>query len=970
MEVLIILSSIFTTVFLLFKIIFHKYQPSFTQKFCFGSVLFLTIFFKNYKDNLPWVYLFDSIFGLEYITYLIFPLFVGSTFFIVIKFCCIVESKFPTSRFLTKTPKNLYASDDPINNEEEDVLSYKPKIDSLISILKNEKNEKSFTIGLVGPWGNGKSSIINIALNRISKTNSDDIVVIHFLPYLNHREEDIINEFFISLSNKLSKYSGKLSNQILDYAKKITDIYKGDNVLDFFDKHIVSFNNGSAKDLYDSINERLKEIDKKIIVFVDDLDRLNGEEISQVLKLIRNTADFRNTVFVVAMDKDYVIKRLKADNNISSTRFIDKFFQLEIYLPAISKKDLRTIVYNKLKDAFLIYNPEFELQLEKGLNHEMNLFDDYIKNIRDAKRLVNQIIYDFQFLKEEINFKDFMNFTYFKLKFPKFMELLNHNTLDFLENDNGEYRLKIKENNETENKLTKHDVLDLIALGNVKHNDYTFLENYSINLLLTPNEDCLKKTLGIDCEDELLLSKTLAYLFGNENKVESFNSIRKDNNFHMLMQQKVFKNVFIEKEFQTLIQEDDFNIRQDLIKKIFQEGKIPQLFNRLDYFNSDNQEIQRNIVLILLNIQNNIKEFKVNEQEVLNKIAVYVEKQISKDGNADNYGIIAWLKANIFEGENLSIENKVLIIGELWESKTETNLWEIDEDYIAENAIILFEKYLSSFDDNLWNVNDYSFYKYYHLLKNINGIKEEINYIIIEFWKKNNIELLCAQSTDTPAFSLSSFKISDFVSEIFKSKIQFHDFVINHSENPPDAVKEFLELFALHQITSYNLPIVYNFEHSKLMLERLSFNVNSRNRSFYDENEKFLQIVFETNLEGLISTIIDARNARDNYELISSSYPEIKITSKDLALFQFSSFSFKEKYYLFVSYDKEYRLGHAIEILKAFEAISILMYGSNKINFRPYRTRISNRVKIKILDDKYLQVISIQRANTIKLNAQ
>jgi hypothetical protein len=962
-DYLVIITSALTTFYFLFKISFYSYQPSYSQKVTVCSIVFFILYFEYIKNQLPWRNLSDSVFDIEYVIYILIPLITSLMFFVVIRILMKVDSAFSNNRSSKKTNTNIYLSDDPIEEEEEEILSYKPKIKSLAQILLNETYEKSISIGLVGPWGNGKSSVIYMTQKRIKNETREDLIMIHFLPYLNHKEEDIINEFFTSLSNELAKYSGKLSGQVLDYAKKLTEVYRGNNVFDLFNKHVSNINSTPAKELYDNINKLLIEINKKIIVFVDDLDRLSGKEIIQVLKLIRNTADFRNTIFVVAMDKDYVINRLKAENNISSTRFIDKFFQLEIYLPEIDKSILREYVYKSLKASILNNSSDFEIKLSKGLNHEGNLFEDFIKNLRDAKRLVNQIIFDYNFLKDEINLKDFFNFTYFKLKFPKFMELLNHKRLDFLEIDNGVYRLKDKPKKEGESRPGIQAKIENLAVFNrMKTNDYRYLNKYVVTDLLIPSNDCLKDTLNIDCDDVLLLSKSLAYLFGDENKVVSFNSIRKENNFRMLMQQRVFENVLLEREFEELINEGNEDNRHNILESLYSRNKLTQLISRLDYYNTEGKHILSNIVLILFRLYEKRSDYVINEYQLLYKLADFVEKIIEQDGKVSQESV-NWVKEVLFKESILSSENKLSILCELWESKDDNKLWHFEEDYILSKALELFEEYLSNHNDELWKVNDYSIYKYYHLLKSITDIKEKLNKLIRDFWKANDIELLCAQSTDLPAFSLSSFKITDTVTEIFDTKFQFHEFVKNHSNHPSEAVKEFLEVYELHQITGYGLSIVYNFEHSKLMLDKISNNKKSHGRSSYNEVEKYLQIVFETNSDILISEIVQLRKAKNTDEIIYR-YPSIDISFQKLDLLQFSIFTSDGKHYLFISYDKKHGLNHGIKILTAFEAIASNSYGLTTNSFKPYKTKLSEKEKIMIDNEVYIKAISIQRAKT------
>jgi len=57
---------------------------------------------------------------------------------------------------------NEFKNDDPIFKFDDDRLGYLPIIKRLSGILITEKHKKSFSVGLIGPWGNGKSSVINL----------------------------------------------------------------------------------------------------------------------------------------------------------------------------------------------------------------------------------------------------------------------------------------------------------------------------------------------------------------------------------------------------------------------------------------------------------------------------------------------------------------------------------------------------------------------------------------------------------------------------------------------------------------------------------------------------------------------------------------------------------------------------------------------------------------------------------------
>lgn len=89
-----------------------------------------------------------------------------------------------------------------------------------------------------------------------------------------------------------------------------------------------------ATDSREKIQKAVAALNKKIVILIDDLDRLTGEEILEVLKLINKNASFQNTVFVTAYDKQYVNTVLGSVVCCPEGRdFTDKYFNMELPLP-------------------------------------------------------------------------------------------------------------------------------------------------------------------------------------------------------------------------------------------------------------------------------------------------------------------------------------------------------------------------------------------------------------------------------------------------------------------------------------------------------------------------------------------------------------------------------------------------------------------------------------------------------------
>ena len=308
---------------------------------------------------------------------------------------------------------------DPAN----DILKRNRFIEELRNKLKATKTQNgSFPIGIVAKWGSGKSTFINSLVNGLDQK---DFVVIELNVWKYASSAQIIEGLFEQLKSKLHQYSFKIENKLQQYSNSLLKGAQGDEISILRNILSVFSTERSLEQQYEYINSELKKLPIKIVIVIDDLDRLDKKEIYEVIRLIRNTANFSNTFFIVAYDRNYLLNAIEEINPYEAHTYLEKIFQLEFTLPPISAELIREQLWQRLS-AFLTENDKigYREMIENGSqfyeeNYRADLTSMFLSNIRDVVRFTNSFRLNYEFIKDEIFFPDFFNLELIRFKHPE-----------------------------------------------------------------------------------------------------------------------------------------------------------------------------------------------------------------------------------------------------------------------------------------------------------------------------------------------------------------------------------------------------------------------------------------------------------------------------------------------------------------------------------------------------------------------
>lgn len=443
-------------------------------------------------------------------------------------------------------------------------------------------SECSFAFGITGLWGSGKTTFINNLKEQYKKDSS--VSIIEFEPWKSDTTDAIIRNFFTILCQELRLYIPNISSALDKYIDLLLDEDSA-KPLKIVIKPLYRIFNPELNP-YKDIKSILEKSKHKTVVFIDDIDRLNVDEIKEILRLIRNTANFPFIQFIVAYDKDYVCEILKRDGIYNPELYLEKFFNIEISLP----KSEERIICNELQTRISkTINTIWGIPKEDTRIHNMVYYrsDEYTNSIIDCL-LVPKILYTIRDVIRFNNLFFLLSETYREQKVEAEIEFQD---LFYLELLNYRYS-------------NIYSVLCNTPLSILKLNEYS--------LSLKPEAKEIIQKLNIDNQDIDIVYDILCYLFSHSRRTNSMSYLR---NYSRYFMYRLDNKILTTSDFLMLenIEENNFgNIVDQMYKDKYSsefENQILEILKQIPFNNKshNNNVLYKKVYKIITQILTHTK---------------------------------------------------------------------------------------------------------------------------------------------------------------------------------------------------------------------------------------------------------------------------------------------------------------------------------------------------------------------------
>ena len=270
----------------------------------------------------------------------------------------------------------MFHSDKPIDKKEYDCLNRTEFSKQLAKAILEYTRTDNFTISLCGKWGFGKTSILNMVIEEIaaiSKNNMEDEkpIIIRFDPW-NYSDYSKLLDYVAQFLSEIEPYLGL-----------------GKILAKLFGKHMEerAKRNRDIQAIKQKIISKLKKQKQKIIVVIDDIDRLNNSQIRAIFQLVNSLAGFPNMIYLLAFDREIVVRALQEEQKCDGEEYLEKIIQVPFDIPEADKTLVNAVFFERLTN--IIFAEQYNLDHEYWGMVFQTCISPYIVNIRDVNRVLN-----------------------------------------------------------------------------------------------------------------------------------------------------------------------------------------------------------------------------------------------------------------------------------------------------------------------------------------------------------------------------------------------------------------------------------------------------------------------------------------------------------------------------------------------------------------------------------------------------
>lgn len=295
----------------------------------------------------------------------------------------------------------------PVTGLAADELGRAPFARALAEEILSAPVDGAYVMGLNGVWGSGKTSILNMTADAVGER----AVVVHVNPWMFAGSEALDSTFFEEVSRQLpsdfpawKRVAAGLAayGHMLQPSAAPVDGERAPSAADTASRGAAEQSLVAGRT---ALRDQLAAVDRRLLVLVDDVDRLSAPEISGVVRLVRLLGDFPNTVYMLAFDRQRVEECLGGGDLARGRDFLEKIVEVLYEVPALGEPDLANLVVHGLQKMTDVIPPAL-LESDAWSNIFAFVVQPQLATPRQVRRYLRALPLTLHLVGEEVALAD------------------------------------------------------------------------------------------------------------------------------------------------------------------------------------------------------------------------------------------------------------------------------------------------------------------------------------------------------------------------------------------------------------------------------------------------------------------------------------------------------------------------------------------------------------------------------------
>jgi predicted KAP-like P-loop ATPase len=331
---------------------------------------------------------------------------------------------------MTKDQSPSIKGDRPLSTGDEDKLGFREVAQQIAKALVDRVSTDGFVVGIDGAWGSGKSSLLFLVEDELSKlTPNRKPTVINFRPWLIGNREALITSLFGELSRQLDLVAlaaGDATPVSVEKAKEAGEALRsfmnglgrtgsaiefigdasGIGLIKLAGQGVRAVGEAARKqpdalplsELKDKLITSLRELGHRFVITIDDVDRLEPTEVIEIMRLVRSVMDLPNVVYLLCYDSDILGHSIERAVSVKNGKlYLAKIVQLTVMVPRPEELELRQWFTDELHQIASAKDEDELSRLQRVIDYDG---DRYLRTPRVVLRTLDAVRFFWPSLRE------------------------------------------------------------------------------------------------------------------------------------------------------------------------------------------------------------------------------------------------------------------------------------------------------------------------------------------------------------------------------------------------------------------------------------------------------------------------------------------------------------------------------------------------------------------------------------------